>query len=156
MFSPVHRIGKTTYALKLGEKLAKIGDNPFAMCDLAPFSTVNVTEFNGKNYEETVYDFDISENVTVQAYRNIYDSRRYETFNDDFKNLVLGKFGKLPASPSPEFIKEICGEEPLVLVRPADLLDPELVKYRQEANRKMRLPLPQISAHQQYRRSIFR
>lgn len=75
--------------------------------------------------------FPISEIVTVQAYRNIYDSRRYETFNDDFKKLVLGKFGKLPASPSPEFIKEICGDDPLVLVRPADLLEPEYERIRE-------------------------
>ena len=75
--------------------------------------------------------FPISEIVTVQAYRNIYDSRRYETFNDDFKNLVLGKFGKLPASPSPEFIKDICGDDPLVLVRPADLLEPEYERIRE-------------------------
>ena len=75
--------------------------------------------------------YPVSEIVTVQAYRNIYDSKRYETFNDDFKNLVLGKFGKLPASPPPEFIKEICSDEPLVLVRPADLLEPEYDRIRE-------------------------
>jgi len=75
--------------------------------------------------------YPVSEIVSVQAYRNLYSSKRFETFNDDFKNLVLGKFGKLPASPSPDFIKEVCGEDSLVLVRPADLLEPEYDRIRE-------------------------
>ncbi|MBO5701193.1 MAG: hypothetical protein J6S71_02015 [Clostridia bacterium] len=81
------------------------------------------------NYPSLAYP--VSEIVTVQAHRNVYDSRRYETFNDDFKDLVLGKFGKLPASLSPEFVKEICGDEPMVLARPADLLEPEYDRIRE-------------------------
>lgn len=63
--------------------------------------------------------------ICAQAIRNIHSSKRYETVSDDFKELLLGKFGKLPAPLAPEFISEICGDEPLVLVRPADLLEPE-------------------------------
>ena len=75
--------------------------------------------------------FPISEIITVQAYRNVNSSERYETLSEDFKNLVLGKYGKLPASPSPGFMTEICGDEPLVLVRPADLLEPEYDRMRE-------------------------
>ena len=75
--------------------------------------------------------YPVSEIIAVQAYRNIYSEKRYETFSDDFKNLVLGKFGKLPASPSPDFVKDICGDEPMVLVRPADLLEPEYDRIRE-------------------------
>lgn len=74
-------------------------------------------------YPPMVYP--ISFTVAVQAIRNIYSEKRYETVSEDFKDLILGRFGKLPMAPSPEFIKEICGDEPLVLVRPADLLEPE-------------------------------
>ena len=83
---------RTPFTVKLGEKLAKIGDNPFAMCDLAPFSTVNVTEFNGKNYEETVYDFDISESVTVIAgslYRRVPNGLELITYAGEGKNAVI-------------------------------------------------------------------
>ena len=75
--------------------------------------------------------YPVSEIVTAQAYRNTFSEKRYETFSDDFKDLVLGKFGKLPASPSPEFVKDICGDEPMVLVRPADLLEPEYDRIRE-------------------------
>ena len=69
--------------------------------------------------------YPISYTVAAQAIRNIHSETRYETVSDDFRDLILGKFGKLPMAPSPEFIKDICGEEPLVLVRPADLIEPE-------------------------------
>jgi pyruvate/oxaloacetate carboxyltransferase len=75
--------------------------------------------------------YPVSEIVKIQAYRNVNSARRYETFNDDFKNLVLGRFGKLPASPLPQFINEICTDEPLILVRPADLLEPEYDRIRE-------------------------
>lgn len=80
-------------------------------------------------YPPIVYP--ISFTVGAQAIRNINSSKRYETVSDDFKDLILGKFGKLPMAVSPEFIKEICGEEPLVLVRPADLLEPEYDRIRE-------------------------
>ena len=36
-----------------------------------------------------------------------------------------------PAPLAPEFVSEICGDEPLVLVRPADLLEPEYDRIRE-------------------------
>ena len=75
--------------------------------------------------------YPVSEIVAVQAYRNYNASERYETFNDDFKNLVLGRYGKLPASPSSEFVGAICGAEPMVLSRPAELLEPEYDRIRE-------------------------
>ncbi len=80
-------------------------------------------------YPPMVYP--ISFTVGAQAIRNIHSEKRYETVSEDFKDLILGKFGKLPMAVSPEFIKEICGEEPLVLVRPADLLEPEYDRIRE-------------------------
>jgi oxaloacetate decarboxylase alpha subunit len=80
-------------------------------------------------YPPMVYP--ISFTIAAQAIRNIYASKRYETVGEDFKDLVLGKFGKLPAPLAPEFISEICGNEPLVLVRPADLLEPEYDRIRE-------------------------
>jgi len=75
--------------------------------------------------------YPISFIVGAQAIRNTYSSKRYETVGEDFKDLVLGRFGKLPAPLAPEFVSEICGNEPLVLVRPADLLEPEYDRIRE-------------------------
>ncbi len=49
----------------LGDDIEKIGDNPFAMCIVEPFSKVEVTEENGKEEETIVYDYEISDNVIV-------------------------------------------------------------------------------------------
>ena len=75
--------------------------------------------------------YPISFTIGAQAIRNSYSSKRYETVGEDFKDLLLGKFGKLPAPLALEFVSEICGDEPLVLVRPADLLDPEYDRIRE-------------------------
>ncbi len=57
----------TVYTLNvtLGESLLSLGDNPFANAILAPFSTTVTTEWNGKEYTEITYTFDVSEGVKV-------------------------------------------------------------------------------------------
>ena len=55
----------TDFEVVLGDKLKEIGENPFAMCKLKPFSKTVTTEFNGQTYEETVYTFDVSDKATV-------------------------------------------------------------------------------------------
>jgi len=82
----------TPFTVKLGEKLSDIGDNPFAMCKLAPFSSVKVTEFNGNNYEETSYNFDLSENITViegSLYRRVPNGLELITYAGEGKNAVV-------------------------------------------------------------------
>jgi len=55
----------TPFKVTLGEKLEKMGDNPFAMCDIEPFHQVQVENFNGVDYETYIYDYEISPNVSV-------------------------------------------------------------------------------------------
>ncbi len=55
----------TEATVTLGENLESLGDNPFAMCKLQPFSTENVVTFNGTDYPATAYTYDISETVKV-------------------------------------------------------------------------------------------
>ena len=55
----------TPFTVKLGNNLVSLGDNPFAMCYLAPFSTVTVETFNGVDYEMPTFTYDISETVKV-------------------------------------------------------------------------------------------
>ena len=55
----------TPFTVKLGNALVSLGDNPFAMCYLAPFSSVTVETFNGVDYEIPTFTYDISETVKV-------------------------------------------------------------------------------------------
>ena len=85
---------RAPFAVKLGEKLTDIGDNPFAMCDIAPFSIIKITEFNGKNYEETVFDFELSENVLVIAgslYRRVPNGLELITYAGEGKNAEVAE-----------------------------------------------------------------
>ena len=53
------------FAVILGAALRELGDNPFAMCRLAPFSQTVTTNFNGKDYTDLIYTYSISETVQV-------------------------------------------------------------------------------------------
>ncbi len=75
--------------------------------------------------------FPISDIIAGQAYRNYHSLKRYDSVSDDFKSLILGGYGKTPAPVAEGFIKEICGNEPLVLVRPADAIEPEYDIFRE-------------------------
>ncbi len=55
----------TDFTVVLGGNLVTLGDNPFAMCKVAPFYTVVVENFNGVDYEIPSYTYDISETVFV-------------------------------------------------------------------------------------------
>ena len=55
----------TEITVTLGEDLEKLGDNPFAMCKVDPFYTTDTEKVNGVEKEITVYDFELSDTVTV-------------------------------------------------------------------------------------------
>ena len=55
----------TAFEVKLGDKLADIGENPFAMCKLASFESTAFEEFNGEQFEKKVSTYDISPAVKV-------------------------------------------------------------------------------------------
>ena len=83
---------KTPFRVILGEKLAFIGDNPFAMCVLEPFALVSKVEFNGTVYDEISLDYEISENVKViggSLYRVIPNGLELITYAGDGKNVVV-------------------------------------------------------------------
>ena len=57
---------------------------------------------------------------------------RYTMTSNEVKDLVRGKYGRLPAPISDDIRKKIIGDEEPLTCRPADLIKPELEKYRQE------------------------
>lgn len=74
-----------------------------------------------------------SQIVGTQAVFNVIGGERYKMVTKEFKGIVRGEYGRTPVKIDPEFRKKIIGDEKPIDCRPADLLEPELEKLRQEA-----------------------
>lgn len=55
----------TPFKVTFGDKIEKIGDNPFAMCDIGELCQTTVTDFNGKKHVSKNFNYEISKNVSV-------------------------------------------------------------------------------------------
>ena len=75
-----------------------------------------------------------SQIVGTQAVLNVISGERYKMVNEGTKGILKGEYGKLPSAPNPEVVKKIIGDEKPITVRPADLIEPELEKYKAEIN----------------------
>ena len=73
-----------------------------------------------------------SQIVGTQAVLNVLAGERYKMVTKETKDLLRGKYGKLPVDPDPEIVKQIIGDEKRIDYRPADDLEPELDKYKEE------------------------
>ncbi|WP_101908824.1 oxaloacetate decarboxylase subunit alpha [Marasmitruncus massiliensis] len=71
-----------------------------------------------------------SQIVGTQAVFNVIMGERYKMVTKEFRGLVKGEYGRTPAPISPEFRKQILGDEQPIDCRPADLIAPELDKLR--------------------------
>ncbi len=56
---------KTPFKVVLGESIEEMGDNPFALCELEPFSKVTTETFNGVEYTSVDYSYIINDSVKV-------------------------------------------------------------------------------------------
>ncbi|QYE97150.1 oxaloacetate decarboxylase subunit alpha [Paraclostridium sordellii] len=75
----------------------------------------------------------MSQMVGTQALFNILTGERYKLVPKEIKDYVKGQYGKAPAPIDEEVKKKIIGDEEVVTVRPADLLEPEFEKIKLEA-----------------------
>lgn len=75
-----------------------------------------------------------SQIVGTQSVFNVIMGERYKMVTKEFKDMVAGKYGKTPMPIDEEFRKKIVGDDPIIDCRPADLLKPELDKFRDEIN----------------------
>ena len=76
-----------------------------------------------------------SQIVGTQAVFNVLFGR-YERMTGEFRDLLVGKYGKLPAEPNADLVKKALEQnkmEKAVTCRPADLLEPEWDKMVKEA-----------------------
>ncbi|MBP3928407.1 MAG: oxaloacetate decarboxylase subunit alpha [Peptostreptococcaceae bacterium] len=75
----------------------------------------------------------MSQMVGTQALFNVLAGERYKLVPKEIKDYVRGQYGKAPAPMDPEVKHKIIGDEEVITVRPADLLEPEFEKMREEA-----------------------
>ena len=74
-----------------------------------------------------------SQIVGTQAVMNVIMGERYKTFPKESRAMLKGEYGKLPGEVNEEVrAKAGIAPEDVITCRPADLLEPELDKYRQE------------------------
>jgi len=74
----------------------------------------------------------LSQMVGAQAVFNVISGERYRTIPTEIRNYVRGLYG-MPAASIPDEIKKlIIGDEEVITVRPADLLEDSYERLKQE------------------------
>ena len=74
-----------------------------------------------------------SQIVGTQAVLNVLAGERYKMVTKESKGLLRGEYGQVPAPVNEEVRKKAIGDAEVITCRPADLLEPELAKYKEEA-----------------------
>ena len=72
-----------------------------------------------------------SQIVGTQAVMNVLFGR-YVRVTKETRGLLKGEYGRLPAEPNPDLVRDVLKGEERITCRPADLIQPELDKYRAE------------------------
>lgn len=73
-----------------------------------------------------------SQIVGTQAVFNIISGERYKMVTKEFRSMIRGEYGRTPVPVDPAFQKKIIGDDEPITCRPADQLEPELDKIREE------------------------
>ncbi len=81
-----------------------------------------------------------SQIVGTQAVFNVLMGERYKVATKETKDILLGKYGKCVKPFNPEVVEKVLGEDAknAITCRPADLLEPGLPKFREEAAKYIR------------------
>ncbi|MBQ4156490.1 MAG: oxaloacetate decarboxylase subunit alpha [Clostridia bacterium] len=74
-----------------------------------------------------------SQIVGTQAVMNVLSGERYKMIPKESKGVLHGDYGKVPGEINEEVRKKAIGDDEPITCRPADLLEPELEKYTEEA-----------------------
>jgi pyruvate carboxylase subunit B len=73
-----------------------------------------------------------SQIIGAQAVLNVLTGKRYSTITNEVKLYLQGRYGKAPAAVDPQVRQQAIGKESVIEVRPADLLDSEMDRLREE------------------------
>ncbi len=76
-----------------------------------------------------------SQIVGTQAVLNVMTGGRYKSVTNEVKNYLLGQYGKSPAPVNAKVKQQAVGDAEVITCRPADLLEPEMVKLQAESER---------------------
>ncbi|MFZ0441827.1 MAG: sodium-extruding oxaloacetate decarboxylase subunit alpha [Methanobacterium sp.] len=73
-----------------------------------------------------------SQIVGIQAVMNVLGGERYKNVSKEVKDYIKGYYGRPPAPINKDIALKIIGDAEVIDSRPADLLEPELEKFRIE------------------------
>ena len=73
-----------------------------------------------------------SQIVGTQALLNVLSETRYKSITNEVKLYLQGRYGKPPAEVNASVRQQAIGNEDVITCRPADLIDPEMEKLRDE------------------------
>ena len=73
-----------------------------------------------------------SQIVGTQALLNVLSETRYKSITNEVKLYLQGRYGKPPAKVNASVRQQAIGNEDVITCRPADLIDPEMEKLRDE------------------------
>ncbi|MBQ2506274.1 MAG: oxaloacetate decarboxylase subunit alpha, partial [Erysipelotrichaceae bacterium] len=74
----------------------------------------------------------MSQMVGTQAVLNVLNGERYKMCAKEIKDYLHGRYGASPAEVDPEIRKKIIGDDEVITCRPADLLEPEFEKLKEQ------------------------
>ena len=74
-----------------------------------------------------------SQIVGTQAVLNVLMGERYKMISKESKGLLRGEYGQVPGKVNEDVRKKAIGDDEVITCRPADLIAPEMDKYREEA-----------------------
>ena len=77
-----------------------------------------------------------SQIVGTQAVMNVLAGERYKMVTKESKGLLRGEYGRVPGEVNEDVRKKAIGDAEIITCRPADLLEPEMDKYRAELKEK--------------------
>jgi len=73
-----------------------------------------------------------SQIVGTQAVMNVLGGERYKMVSKEFRSMMRGEYGTLPASVNEEVRKKCIGDDEVITCRPADLIPKEFDKLAEE------------------------
>lgn len=73
-----------------------------------------------------------SQMVGTMSVMNVMLGERYKMVPNEIRDMVRGKYGRLPGPIDPEVQKKIIGDEPVIDYRPANDIAPQLEMYKKQ------------------------
>ena len=85
-----------------------------------------------KDYGEPPLVTPSSQIVGTQAVLNVLQGERYKIITKESKKVLAGEFGKTVKPFNPEVQKKAIGDKEPITCRPADLIEPQLEKFKND------------------------